>query len=79
MCVCVCVDGMNLKAALRWHIHKSVHSVLRQCYTQAHTLKPFEESEPTGLKVDIAAPIGCDAAKVAPDIWDCHICGLCHI
>ena len=28
MCVCVCVDGMNLKYALRWHIHISVHSVL---------------------------------------------------
>ena len=37
MCVCVCVrgDGINLKYAVRWHIHISVHSVLRQCYTQA--------------------------------------------
>ena len=35
VCVCVCVDGMNLKYAVRWHIHISVHSVLCQCYTQA--------------------------------------------
>ena len=55
---CVCVDRMNLKYAVRWHIHISVHSVLCQHYTQAHAythiLKPFEDSEPTGLKVDIA-------------------------
>ena len=54
VCVCVCVDGMNLTYMLRWHIHVSVHSVL--C-TQAHTrrsLKPSEDSEPMGLKVDIA-------------------------
>ena len=37
VCVCVCVYGMNLKYALCWHIHISVHSILRQCYTQAHT------------------------------------------
>ena len=30
--ICVCVYGMNLKYALCWHIHISVHSVLRQCY-----------------------------------------------
>ena len=36
VCVCVCVDGMNLKYAARWHIHISVHSVLCQYYTQAH-------------------------------------------
>ena len=35
-CVCVCVDGMNLTYALHWLIHISVHSVLCQCYTQAH-------------------------------------------
>ena len=34
--VCVFGDGMNLKYALRWHIHRSVHSVLCQCYTQTH-------------------------------------------
>ena len=32
VCVCVCVYGMNLKYALCWHIHISVHSVLCQCY-----------------------------------------------
>ena len=57
-CVCVSVHGMNLKYALRWHIHCiSVHSVLCQCYTQAHAhTHPqtiFENSEPTGLKADI--------------------------
>ena len=68
MRMCVCVDGMNLKYALLWHIHRSVYSVLCQyynLYTQAHAhtpqtisalleVKPFEDSEPTGLKVDIA-------------------------
>ena len=49
VCVCVCV----------WHIHISVHSVPCQCYnlhrhTHTHILKPFENSEPIGLKVDIA-------------------------
>ena len=32
----VCVDRMNLKYALCWHIHISVHFMLCQCYTQAH-------------------------------------------
>ena len=55
VCVCVCVDGMNLKYALRWHIRTSVLSVLcHTSYTRTHILKPFEDSEPTGLKVDIA-------------------------
>ena len=46
---------MNLKYALPWHINISVHSVLCQCHKHTHTriLKPFEDSEPTGLKVDI--------------------------
>ena len=60
VCVCyVCVDGMNLKYALRWHIHISVHSVLK--HTLTRILKPFEDSEPTGLKVDIA---GCCHVKL---------------
>ena len=56
VCVCVCVDGMNVKHALRGHIHVSVHSVLCQCHKHTHTriLKPFEDNQPTGLKVDIA-------------------------
>ena len=36
MHTCVCVDGMNLKYAVCWHIHISVHSILCQCCTQAH-------------------------------------------
>ena len=62
VCVCVrtrmCVDGMNLMYTLRWHICVSVHSVL---YTSTHThtrvLKPYEDSKPTGVKVDIAGLI----------------------
>ena len=43
MRMCVCVDGMNLKYALLWHIHRSVYSVLCQyynLYTQAHAHTP---------------------------------------
>ena len=48
VCVCVCVvDGMNLKYALRWHIH------IYQFIPYTRILKPFQDSEPTGLKVDI--------------------------
>ena len=38
VCVCfsVCVCRMNMKYAVHWHIHVSVHSVLCQCYTQEH-------------------------------------------
>ena len=56
VCVCVCVDGMNLKYALPWHIHISVHSIHASAvHKHMHTriLKPFEDSEPTGLIVDI--------------------------
>ena len=45
---CVCVDRMNLKYALRRHIH------IYQFISYTRILKPFEDSEPTGLKVDIA-------------------------
>ena len=53
------MDGMNLKCALRWHIHIIISSframqVLRHKHTHTRILKPFENSEPTGLKVDIA-------------------------
>ena len=35
--------------------HISVYSVLCQCiHTNTRILKPFEDCEPTGLKVDIA-------------------------
>ena len=46
--VCVCVYRMNLKYALHWHIH------IDQFIPYTRILKPFEDSEPTGLKVDIA-------------------------
>ena len=46
------MHGVNLTYALHWHSHISVHSVL---YTRTCTLKPFEDSEPTRLKVDNAA------------------------
>ena len=39
---------MNLKYALRW-LHISSFRAMQVLYT----LKPFEDSEPTGLKVDI--------------------------
>ena len=55
--VCVCVDGMNLKYTLCWHIHIWVHSIYANAiYLHMHIriLKPFENNEPTGLKVDVA-------------------------
>ena len=57
VCMCVCVCVQNNLYALCWHIH-IVHSMLCQCYTQAHTHipKPFEDSKPAGLKVDTANP-----------------------
>ena len=65
-CVFVCVcrgggGGINLKCPPCWHVHILVHSVLCLC-THAHThmhahthiLITFEDSELTGLKVDVA-------------------------
>ena len=56
VCVCVCARARAMKYALRWHITISVHSLLCQCQKHTHTRihKPFEDSEPTGLIVDIA-------------------------
>ena len=48
--VCVCVDGMNLKYPLCWHIHISSFCTM----PSTRILKPFEDIELTGLKVDIA-------------------------
>ena len=50
-CVCVCVSGMNLKYALQFILYyaSAVHK-----HTHTYTLKPFQDSEPTGLKVNIA-------------------------
>ena len=58
-CACVCVCGWNeLEVCTTLaYIHVSVHSVLCQCVrklTRTRILKPFEDSEPMGLKVDIA-------------------------
>ena len=65
----MCADGMNLKYALWWHIYISVYSVQYQCmhththththtrthaHTHARTHPQTVDSEPTGLKVDIA-------------------------
>ena len=60
MCVCVCVDGMNLKYALRWRIHISHYHFIPYHASAIHNtgtriLKPFEDSELTGLKVDVNA------------------------
>ena len=50
MCVCVC--AMNLKCALCWHIHISVHSVLCQrIHTHTCIHISFEDSKVMGLKV----------------------------
>ena len=52
--VCECVDGMNLTYTLRWQIHVLVHSMLYTSTCTQRILRPFEDSEPTGLKVDTA-------------------------
>ena len=57
VCVCVCACGWNeLKVCTMMSFsHISVYSVLWQCiHTNTRILKPFEDSELTGLKVDIA-------------------------
>ena len=59
MCVCVCVDGMNLKYALCWHIH------IYQFILYTRILKPFEDSKLTGLKVDIAKKLATIVKGVA--------------
>ena len=70
MCVHVCVCGwneLNIYSTLAYpHIYQFI-----LCYTQAHThthtriLKPFEDSEPTGLKVDTAVPYSLNQIIVA--------------
>ena len=56
VCVCVCVDVMNLKYALCWYITYQFIPCYANAIHKPHTriLKPFEDSKPTGLKVDIA-------------------------
>ena len=57
VCVCVwmCVDGMSLKCALRWPIHTHTHThthISAHTYTHTHArAQPFEDREPTGLKL----------------------------
>ena len=58
-CGCVHVDGMNLKYVVHWHIHISSFRTMSVLYTSQHTQMhpkktPFEDSEPTELKVDTA-------------------------
>ena len=60
MCVCVCVCGWNelevcTTLALP-HINsfRTMPVLYTSPRTHTHILKPFEDSEPTGLKVDIA-------------------------
>ena len=80
VCMPVCVDRMNLKYALRWHIHISVHSIQCQCQKYARILKLFKDSEPTGLKVDVAACTTHEdwrpsaAARTAMLRWGPHQC-----
>ena len=63
VCVCVCVCGWNeLEVCTTLaYIYISVHSVHK--HTHTCILKPFEDSEPTGLKVDIACKLACRAWK----------------
>ena len=55
-CMCVRVYGMNLKYAVRWHIHIIISSfrTMPVLYTHTRILRSFEDSELAGLKVDIA-------------------------
>ena len=52
--MCVCVVGMNLKYALHWR-GISTYQFIPYCastihkHTHTRILKPFEDSEPTGL------------------------------
>ena len=58
MCVCVraCVDGMNLKYALRWHIH--MYQFI-PCYASTRTSSNhLRTANRRGLKVDIAGAFG---------------------
>ena len=81
-----CVCGINLKYALRWHVHISVHSILCQCCTDTHTrttahthtriIKPFDNGETTGLKVDIAMSFITLQNSLKLSVTHKHIKGL---
>ena len=65
VCACMCVHMLAQNELQRIcttlaYPHISVHAIQCQSYKQVHIhthiLKPFEDSEPTGLKVDTAKP-----------------------
>ena len=49
---CVRVDGMNVYTTLAYPPISSFRTIHKHAHT--HILKPFKDSELTGLKVDIA-------------------------
>ena len=59
VCVRVCVCGRNaleVRTTLVYpHIKFIPHTVASATHKHTYILKPYEVSEPTGLKVDIAA------------------------
>ena len=56
VCACACVCGRNeLEVCTTLaYPHISSFRTMPVLYTSTHLLKLFEDSEPTGLKVDIA-------------------------
>ena len=57
MRMCVCVDGMNLSThSVGISTYQFIPYYANAVHLHMHTriLKPFENSEPTGLKVDVA-------------------------
>ena len=50
--MCVCVDGMTVYIMLAYSRISSFHAIHKHTHTRI--LKPFEDSEPTGLTVDTA-------------------------
>ena len=51
--VCVCVDGMNY-IGISTYQFIPYYASATHAHTHTRVLKPFEDSDPTGLKVDIA-------------------------
>ena len=54
VCVCVCVAGMNYVGISTYHFISYYASATHKL-TLTRILEPLEDSEPTGLKVNIAA------------------------
>ena len=68
VCVCVCVCGRNELEVCTTLAYPHISSfrtilVFTHKHTRSRILKPFEDSEPTGLKVDIARTSLCYAAQ----------------